>query len=191
MPKFGQIQIDSKDFYSVYEVTDVVDPEKITLSEGAKANKADTRFTIGYEVEAGKVIPLYIKTPKNCRSSGVSRYNENSTLKMGFKVSEDPTWMKRYEMIWKKVSELVGHSLHGDPTSEWINPRLMTWEEDIKTRFGGDIPYDTYCDAKGVLRIGSVYKKGHNYYLQVFLKECRYTKREIEFQSQLSDEDIE
>jgi len=192
MLKFGQILVDSKDFYRVYKVTDnvIVDLDKITLSEGAIANKADTRFTIGYEVEPGKVIPLYIKTPKNCWSSGVSRYNENSAWKMGFKVSEDPTWMKRYEMIWEKVSELVGHRLHGDPTTEWINPKLITRGEDIKTRFSGDIPYDTYCDAKGVLKIGSVYKQGHNYYLQVFLKECQYTKRDTEFQSQLSDEDI-
>ena len=73
--KFGQIEVASKDFHSVYEVTDEVDLEKITISEGDAANKHDTRYTIGYEVELGKIIPLYIKTPKNCRSSGVSRYN--------------------------------------------------------------------------------------------------------------------
>jgi len=190
MLKFGQVSIASKDFHSVYQVTDSIDFDKITMSEGAVANKADTRYTIGYEVEPGKVVPLYIKTPKNCWSSGVSRYNENSAWKMGFKVSEEPSWMKTYEMIWKRVSELVSHSLEGDLTSEWINPKLITWKEDIKTRFNGwGIPYNKYCDATGVLKIGSVYKQGSNHYLQVFLKECKYQERDMEFQSQLSDDE--
>ena len=190
MLKFSQVSVASKDFHSAYQATGKIDFDKITLSEGSVANKNDTRYTIGYEAESGKVVPLYIKTPKNCWSSGISRYNENSAWKMGFKVSEDPSWMKTYEMIWKKVSELVNHSIEGDPTSNWINPKLITWKEEIKTRFNGwDIPYDKYCDATGVLKIGSVYKKGSNYYLQVFLKECRYKERDVEFQSQLSDDD--
>ena len=74
MLKFGQFQIAGKDFHNVYEVTETVDVNKICLSEGVVANKADTRYTIGYEVEPWKIIPLFIKTPKNCWSSGVSQY---------------------------------------------------------------------------------------------------------------------
>jgi len=190
MLKFGQVSVASKDFHSTYEVTNNIDFDKITLCEGVVANKADTRYTIGYEKEPGKIIPLYIKTPKNCWSSGVSRYNENAAWKMGFNVSEDSTWLKMYEMIWKKASELVGNNFAGDPKSDWINPKLITWKDDIKTKFNGwGVPYDKYCDATGVLKIGSVYKQGSNYYLQVFLKECRYVERDVEFQSQLSDDE--
>ena len=190
MLKFGQVSVASKDFHSTYEVTNNIDFDKITVSEGIAANKNDTRYTIGYETAPGKIVPLYIKTPKNCLSSGVSRYNENSAWKMGFKVSEEPSWLKTYEMIWKKVSELVGHSLEGDPTAEWINPKLITWEDVIKTKFNGrGVPYNKYCDTTGVLKIGSVYRQGQNYYLQVFLKECKYTERDVEFKSQLSDDD--
>ena len=39
----------------------------------------------------------------------------------------------------------------------------------------------------GVLKISSVYRQGSNYHLQVFLKECKYRKRDVGFQSQLSD----
>ena len=83
MYKFGQIEIASKEFNSVYEVTDTVDYENIRLSEGVVANKHDTRYTVGYEVEVGKIVPLFIKTPKDCLSSGVSQYNESSPWKMG------------------------------------------------------------------------------------------------------------
>ncbi|WP_215897620.1 hypothetical protein, partial [Acinetobacter baumannii] len=134
MLKFGKVQVASKDFHSFYEVTNSIDFSRIRVSEGVVANKADTRYTIGYEKECGSIVPLYIKTPKNCRSSGVSRYNENSAWKMGFKI-EDSSWLKTYEMIWKRVAELVGHSLEGDPTSSWINPKLISWKEDIKTKF--------------------------------------------------------
>ena len=78
MYKFGQIEIASKEFNSVYQIQKDVELEKIRVSEGVVANKHDTRYTVGYEVESGKIVPLCIKTPKDCLSSGVSRYNESS-----------------------------------------------------------------------------------------------------------------
>ena len=65
MYKFGQVEIASKEFNSVYQITKDVDMEKIRISKGVVANKRDTRYTIGYEVESGKIVPLYIKTPKD------------------------------------------------------------------------------------------------------------------------------
>ena len=195
--KFGQIQIASKDFYSTYQVTDIhsIDLDKIAVSGGVKANKHDTRYTIGYEVEPGKVIPLYIKTPKNCSSSGVTRYNDNSTWKMGFNVSEDPTWVSKYKAIWDRVEELLFQKLSGTPLSneKYINPKLITWEDQIKTRFNPSCSkledHIGYCYATGILKIGSVYQQGSNYHLQVFLKECKYKERDVNFQSQLLSDD--
>ena len=80
MYKLGQIEITSKEFNSVYQITNDVDCEKIRVSEGIMVNKHDTRYTIGYEVEPGKVVPLYVKTPKDCSSSGVTQYNESCLL---------------------------------------------------------------------------------------------------------------
>ena len=64
MYKFGQIEITSKDFNSLYQIANDADCEKIRVSEGVVANKHDTRYTIGYEVEPGKIVPLCIKTSK-------------------------------------------------------------------------------------------------------------------------------
>ena len=64
MYKFGQISKLKAKFNSVYQITRDVDCEKIRVSEGVVANRCDTRFIIGYEVEPGKIVPLYIKTPK-------------------------------------------------------------------------------------------------------------------------------
>ena len=46
MYKFGQIEIESKEFNSVYEITNDVDCGKIRISEGVVANKHVMRYTI-------------------------------------------------------------------------------------------------------------------------------------------------
>ena len=47
------------------------------------------------------------------------------------------------------------------------------------------------CLATGVLKIGSVYRQRSDYYLQVFLKECKYRERDVIFKSLLSDNEDE
>ena len=194
MYKFGQIEKLSKEFNTEYKVTENVDLEKIRLSEGVVANKHDTRYTIGYETEQ-EIVPLYVKTPKDCVSSGVSRYNENSPWKMGFNVIEDKNWVRQYEAISKKIEELLGQKLEGAllNNEKYVNPKLITWNDEIRTRFRGnawDKPEDIgACHATGILKIAGVYRKGSNYHLQVFLKECKYKKRDSTFESQLSDDE--
>eukprot|EP00111_Clytia_hemisphaerica_P015271 TCONS_00045039-protein len=134
MYKFGQIEILSKEFNNKYKVTENVDLEKIRLTEGVVANKHDTRYTIGYETEQGKIVSLYIKTPKDCVSSGVSRFSENSPWKMGFNVIEDEAWVRQYEVILKKIVDLLGKKLEGEPLNndKYINPKLITWDGEIR-----------------------------------------------------------
>ena len=197
MYKFGQIKIESKKFNSVYEIADKIDLEKIRVSEGLVANKHDTRYTIGYEVELGKIIPLYMKTPKDCASSGVSRYNESSPWKMGFNVGEDKEWVQQYKAVWDKIEDLMFQKLTGTPLSNgvYINSKLITWDGKIRTKFFQSKleckPEEIdSCYATGILKIGSVYMQGTNYYLQVFLKECKCKERDVSFMSQLGlDED--
>ena len=198
MYKFGQIEIESKKFNSEYQVQEDVDLEKIRISEGVVANKHDTRYTVGYEVTPGVVVPLYVRTPKDCLSSGVSRFNEASPWKMGFNVSQDESWVKDYEAIWSKVEELLRQKLEGEPLNngKYVNPKLITWDNEIRTRFRGNYPGFIEeigaCHATGILKVGSsVYRQGSNYHLQVFLKECKYRKRDVSFESLLSDDETD
>ena len=192
--RFGDIHIPSKNFHSAYQVTDIfsIDLENIVISEVISANKRDMRYIIGHRIEPGKIIPLFIKTPKHCWSSGVSRYNDNASWRMSFNVEEDLTWIDQYKMIWDRIEVLLKQKLSGAPLNnkKYINPKLITWNGNIRTRFNGCycVPFDQYCEATGVLKIGSVYQQGSNYYLQVFLKECKYREIDIDFQSQLSDD---
>ena len=129
MYKFGQIEIESAKFNSEYQITRDVDCEKIRVSEGVVANRCDTRFIIGYEVEPGKIVPLHIATPKSCFSSGVSRYNESSPWKMGFNVIENEAWVIQYAAVWETVEELLEQTLTGYPLCNgWLNAKLITWD---------------------------------------------------------------
>ena len=198
MFKFGEIQIASREFNTKYQLTKDMDLKKIRLSEGVTANKHDTRYTIGYEKEPGEIVPLYIKTPKDCISPGVSQYNESAPWKMGFNVSEEKARIEKYWGICGKVEELLeGKKLEGEPLNNgrYINPKLITWDGEITTMFKGDSRGKSKkigsCYATGVLKIGSVYRKGSNYHLQVFLRECKYRKRESSFESLLSSDEDE
>ena len=195
MYKFGQISISSKDFNSEYQVQKDIDLEKIRVSEGVVANRCDTRYIVGYETEPGVIVPLHIKTPKDCFSSGVSRYNESSPWKMSFNLREDEVWMEQYAAIWGAIEELLGQNLMGNPLCDfWLNAKLITWDDQIRTGFQGTClnPEDIgFCNATGILKIGSVYRQGSNCHLQVFLKECRYRERDVIFKSLLSDDEDE
>ena len=76
-----------------------------------------------------------------------------------------------------------------------MNPKLIflgygenrtRFREGKYTRYIEDIGA---CHATGILKIGSVYRQESNYHLQVFLKECKYRKRDVSFESQLSDDE--
>ena len=100
--------------------------------------------------------------------------------------------MRQYEAVWKKVEELLGEGLRGEPLSngKYVNPKLITWDGEIRTGFRGTSPKpEGSCCATGVLKIGSVYRQGSNYHLQVFLKECKYRERGDAFNSLLSDDE--
>ena len=114
---------------------------------------------------------------------------------MGFNVGEDEAWVCQYEGIWSKVEELLSCKLEGAPLSNerYVNPKLIAWGIEIRTKFKGNylgfIEEIGACYATGILKISGVYRQGSNYHLQVFLKECKYRKRDVSFESQLSDDD--
>ena len=98
---------------------------------------------------------------------------------MGFNVGGDETWLQQYEAIWKKVEELLGERLRRESLSggKYVNPKLITWDCEIRTGFRGTSPEPEdigSCYATRVLKVGSVYRQGSNYHLHVFLKECKY-----------------
>ena len=140
-----------------------------------------TRYIVGYQVN-GTLIPLFIKTPKNIFSYGVSQYDKNSAYAIPFNVSEEKAWKTQYEKIWNEVESQLFEKMATEPIKEegrYANGKLKIWKERIRTNFHGqDIPYNMHCNATAMLKIDSVYKQGKNYHPQVHVEECKYTDAE-------------
>ena len=153
-------------------------------------NGKDCRYIVVYQVD-GVLIPLFIKTPKNIFSHGVSQCDKYSAYTMPFSVSEEKEWTFQYKKILNQVESQLFEKLVTEPIrGKYVRGKLKTWKESIKTNFHGCIvPYDMYCNATAVLKIGSVYKQGKNYYPQIYVEECKYTNAEKQQCSMLSDDD--
>ena len=115
---------------------------------------------------------------------------------MGFSVGKKEAWVKQYVTVWEKFAELLKQKLTGEPLNigKYVNAKLITWDGEIRTGFRGTSPEPEdfgSCYTIGVLKIASVYRRGSNYPLQVFLKECKYRERDVIFKSMLSDDEDE
>ena len=88
------------------------------------------------------------------------------------------------QLFEKMATELI------EREGRYINGKLKTWKEHIKTNFHGpDVPYDMHCNATAVLKIGSVYKQGKNYHPQIYAEEFKYTDPERKQCIMLVDDD--
>ena len=91
MLKFGQKEVTTKDFYGQRQITNIftIDINKVVISDKVQYNNGkDCRCIVGYQVD-GVLVPLFIKTPKNIFSYGVSQCNKSSAYTMSFNVSEE------------------------------------------------------------------------------------------------------
>ena len=101
MLKFGQKEVTTKDFYGQRQITDIfmIDVNKVVVSDKVPcSNGKDCCYIVGYQV-AGALIPVFIKTPKNIFSYGVSQCDKNSAYTMSFNVSKEKVWVAQYEKI--------------------------------------------------------------------------------------------
>ena len=126
--------------YGQRQITDIFtnDVNKLVVSDKVSCtNGKDCRYIVGYQVD-GVMIPLFIKTPKNRVSCGVSQYDKNSAYTMSFNVSEEKEWVFQYKKIWIEVgSQLFEKLASGLIKGEvkYVHGKLKTWKERIKTDF--------------------------------------------------------
>ena len=117
MLKFGQKEVTTKYFYGQRQITDIftMDVNKLVISDKVSANNGKgCRYIVGYQVDE-TLIPLFIKTPKNCFSYGVSQYDRNSAYTMSFNISKEKEWMSQYKKIWNEVGSQLFQKLATEP----------------------------------------------------------------------------
>ena len=100
--KFGEIEIVSKDFHKQRQIIDIVttNVNKVVVSDKVSCNNdKDWWHIVDYQVDAERVIPLFIKTLKDIFSYGVSQYCNNPTYTTSLNVSEVPESLPQYRNI--------------------------------------------------------------------------------------------
>ena len=115
--KFGQKEVTTKDFYRQRKITDIltIDVNRVVVSDKVSCNNGkDCRYIVGYQFD-GKLISLFIKTPKNIFSYGVSQFDKNSAYTMSFNVSEEKEWVPQYKKIWYEVESQLFEKLATEP----------------------------------------------------------------------------
>ena len=131
MLKFGQKEVTTKDFYGQRQITDIftIDVNRSVVSDKVLCNNGKgCRYIVGYQAD-GALIPLFIKTPKNIFSYGVSQYDKNSTYTMSFNVSEEKKWVSQYKKIWNEVESQLFEKLATGPIKgegKYIHGKLKT-----------------------------------------------------------------
>ena len=134
MLKFGQKEVTTKDFYGQRQITDIftIDVNKLVISDKVSYNNGkDCRYIVGYQVD-GVPIPLFIKTPKNIFSHGVSQYDKTSAYTMSFNVSDEKEWTSQYKKIWNEVESQLFEKLTREPIKvKYVRGKLKTWKESI------------------------------------------------------------
>ena len=101
MLKFGQKEVTIKDIYGQRQITDIImiDVNKVVVSDKVPCNNGkDCRYIVGYQVDEA-LIPLFINTPRDIFSYGVSQYDKNSAYAISFNVSEE-AWKRRQVQRW-------------------------------------------------------------------------------------------
>ena len=73
-----------------------------------------------------------------------------------------------------------------------MHDKLKVWKERINTNFDGqDFPQDIYFNATAVLKTGSLYKHGKNYFCKVYVEDGKYNGAENHQCNMLSDSDFD
>ena len=84
MLNFGQKEVTTKDFYGQTPITDIftIYVNRVVISDKVPCNNGKgCRYIVGYQVD-GALIPLFIKTPRDIFSYGVSQYDKKSAYTM-------------------------------------------------------------------------------------------------------------
>ena len=139
---FGDIEVSKKEFYESKKAVslDVVDINKIVVSNRIKGNNETSKYFIGYMADIHVVTPLCIILPQ---MSGYIKYFDGGGKNMSFKIDDESVYIK-YNQIWNKIKELLGGvKFYSEPIYDdsYISTKVKTFSNIIKTLFSeNEIP---------------------------------------------------
>ena len=95
---------------------------------------------------------------------------------------ENDDLLEKYNTIWDKVrsdikKEFDSKHVHN---KEFLKAKIKSHGDEVTDFYDNEIPrVDSNHTFLAVIRLDTVLKKYENYYLQVFLKVCKYFKEGV------------
>ena len=115
----------------------------------------------------------------------VYRGDFNETKYMSFLIKDDEL-LEKYNEIWEKVKNSREKVFYSEPEydEKYLKAKIKSYNGKINTSFHNNkIPKEgSQCICLLVILIDSFFKRGKNYYPQVFLG-CKYVVKEKRFLS--------
>ena len=179
--KFNNITVDKKKFHMSKKAIDLmsVNLNKIVVSDKFNYNEDCFKYFIGYQ--KGKIVrPLCIILPQ---MSGYIKYFEYGSPNMSFLIKDDEVGEK-YEQIWDVIKNKLKIIFDSEPVYEYkyLKTKVKEYDCMIKTNFlNNSMPKENmHYTYIGCITIDSVMKMDKEYFLQVYLEECKYKIKKIQ-----------
>ena len=90
--------------------------------------------------------------------------------------------LEKFNEIWEKVKNSIQKEFDSEPlcNEKYLKAKIKTYNGRINTDFyNNKIPKEgSQCICLSVILIYSVFRTSNNYYLQVFLEECKHRKKD-------------
>ena len=155
-----------------------VDIEKVLVSNKISFCEKNYKYFIGYFYHDHKAKPLIIMLPKT--NAYVKSY-DGQTKWMYF-LNENDNLLEKYDTIWDKVSADIKKEFDIEPVynKNYLKTKIKYHGNEVRYFYDKRIPkLDSNHTCLAVISLDSGLKKDDNYYLQVFLKECKYIEKKV------------
>ena len=173
---FDDKKINKSTFYKNKKLFNIhdLDVNKILVSKKESyGTKNPLKYFIGYS-DDDVIRPLCIKFPQMI--DYVKHFDSNKT--MSFKV-DDNKLLKKYNQIWKKVSNLMNIEFDSEPVygdnDKYIETKIKMYQDRVNTNFQGKkVPKENASyTCLSLIMLDSVIRVNRKYYPQTLWKSVK------------------
>ena len=106
----------------------------------------------------------------------------NGQTKWMYFLIEDNNLLEKYYIIWDKVSADIKKRIDSEPVynKNLLKTKIKSHGDEVTDFYDKKVSkLDSNHTCLAVINLDSALKKDDNYYLQVFLKECKCIEKEV------------
>ena len=95
-------------------------------------------------------------------------------------MTKDDDLLKKYNTIWDKLSADIEKEFDSEPVynKDFLKTKIKSHGDEVTDFYDKKIlKVDSNHTCLAVITLDSAVKKNDNYYLEVFLKECKYIEK--------------